>query len=145
MPYQTEGYNPPPVPAKLIQPIRTYEDVRAAITSSALYLQQTRSQEVTFFQQLQANINQAATTQGANIAAAATISISSFMHVITGTGTISTMQVPKAFAGLVLLASLNGFSMTTGGNISRAITTTAGQLVIAAFFPVTRIWYVNAP
>lgn len=142
MPYPTETYNPVPVPSKVIQPIRTYEDVRAALTASAQYLQQTRSEEITYFQQLQANINQAATTQGASIASAATISISSFMHVITGTATISTMNVPLSFAGLVLLGSLNGFSLTTGGNISRALTTVAGQLVVAAFFPVTRVWYV---
>lgn len=145
MGYPTENYNPPPVPEQLVQPIRTFEDVRGAVTKSAQYLQQIRSSEISYFQHLQANLNQGSTTQGADIASAATISITSYMHAITGTATISTIRVPLNFAGLLLLASRNGFALTTGGNIARAVTTAAGQLVIAAYFPVDRVWYVNAP
>ena len=58
-------------------------------------------------------------TQGAGtpIASAPTIVISDYLHIVTGTATITTISPPLGFSGATILVSQNGFSIGPGGNI----------------------------
>jgi hypothetical protein len=116
MPYQSEEYTPPALPD--FGQIRTFEDVRAAVGRIMEYLQRLNNNHINYFNHLRENLNQSATTQGPDIASAATITVTRFMHVVTGTGTVTTINAPKNFVGQVMLVSHDGFYLATGGNIS---------------------------
>jgi len=116
MPYQTEDYVPPALPD--FNQIRTFEDVRGAVGRILEYLHQLNGRHIQYFQHLRENLNQSATTQGPDLVSARTISPTKFMHVVTGTETIFTIDPPKDFAGQLMLVSQDGFYLATGGNIS---------------------------
>jgi len=116
MPYQTEDYTPPMLPE--IRSIKSFEEVRDAVTRIMQYLQNLQAAHVNYFQHLRQNINESATTQGADLVAQDTITPTNFMHVVTGTGTIRTIEHPLHHVGHLVLISKDGFSLNTGGNIS---------------------------
>jgi hypothetical protein len=80
---------------------------------------------------------------GADIASAATISFTSFAHRVTGTATISTINVPPAiaFAGQLILLSINGFALTTGGNIAAVKTVTIKTAVWLFYSQPDQLWF----
>ncbi len=79
---------------------------------------------------------------GADIASAATISFTSEIHLVTGSVTIATINVPTGFTGGGLtLAAKDGFSVTTGGNIALAQTVNAGHAIMLSWHPVQNLWY----
>jgi hypothetical protein len=116
MPRQTEEYVPPTLPD--FGQIRTFEDVRTAVGRILEYLHRLNLAHHNYFMQLRHNMNQAATTQGADIVSAPTITISNFMHVVTGGATVTTINAPRDFVGQLMLVSKDGFYLATGGNIS---------------------------
>jgi hypothetical protein len=83
---------------------------------------------------------------GADIASAATISFTSFAHRVTGTATILTINVPPAiaFAGQLILLSMNGFGLATGGNISATRGVLPKTLVSLFYSQPDQLWFPNA-
>jgi ABC-type transporter Mla subunit MlaD len=116
MPRQTEEFVSPTLPD--FGQIRTFEDVRTALGRMMEYLQRLNNAHHNYFAQLRQNLNQASTEQGQDIVSAATITVSNFMHVITGTATVTTILGPQHFVGQLMLVSKDGFYLATGGNIS---------------------------
>jgi ABC-type transporter Mla subunit MlaD len=116
MPYQTQDYNPPSLPE--IRQIKSFEDVRDAISRIMEHLAKLQSTHVNYFQHLRHNLNEAATTQGPDLASAATITPTHLMHIITGTETITTIVHPANFVGHLIMISQDGFTLGAGGNIS---------------------------
>jgi len=116
MPYQTPEYTPPILP--LLGPVRTFEEVRAAVGRIFEYLQRQQQMDVQYFMQLRENLNHSATQQGHDLPAVDPLVPTSFMHVVTGTGTITNITPPYNFAGQLMLVSHDGFYLQSGGNIS---------------------------
>ena len=142
MPYQTQDYTPPPLPNFL--PPKTFVDLRTAISRIEDYLQQLRSTDVSYFQQLQTNMNQNASLQGPDIAAAATITPTAYMHVVTGSATITTINVPLNFQGALILVAQDGFTLSVGGNISLptgALNVQIGTYVQLVWVPSENTWH----
>ena len=95
------------------------------------------------FQGIRAQLNSQVQGVGPALASATTITPSSAIHHVTGSATISTINAPSGFSGPAWLISDAGFSLTTGGNISRAVGPfAAGQLVMVVYDPATATWYV---
>jgi hypothetical protein len=136
--YQVAAYNPPPsILAADVRDFRSFRDrVKAIFDVQNNYNQQ-------FFQNLVQAINNNAQNYGANIAAAATIHPTTFMHLVTGTATITTIVPPAGFNGQLALIAQAGFSTATGGNISRAVTVAAGQFLMLVYLPPTSTWYTH--
>ena len=143
MPYQTAEYAPPPMP-EISSPIKSFEDVRSAVGKILEYLQRMQANNVLYFQHLIENLNQSSTTQGADIASASTITVTRFMHMVTGTATITTIQAPQHYAGQLMLVSENGFTLSTGGNISLPSSPEsipAGGHVLLTYLPSQKKWF----
>jgi hypothetical protein len=66
---------------------------------------------------------------GASLTSASTISAVTGYHPVTGTATVLTINAPySAFRGPIRFLSVNGFSLTTGGNVGTAALVPAGQV-----------------
>ena len=142
MPYQVAEYSPPSMPE--IHPhLKSFDDVREAISRLANYLQLVQAADVLYFQHLRENQKQAATTQGPDIASAATITVTKFIHVVTGNASVTTIISPRHFVGQLMLVSADGFSLATGGNISTARAVQAGTYVMLMWVSSRRLWYVE--
>lgn len=144
MAYLTDTYNPPPV--KDVGPLKTFGDLRTGIARIHEYLHQVRSSEITYFAHLQENLNQNTSTQGPDIPATTTIQITKFMHVITGTGTVTTIVPPANYTGQVMLISRDGFNMANGGNISLFSSPnflSAGAHIILTFVQSKNLWFAD--
>lgn len=98
-----------------------------------------------FLNQFVSIFNNGPQGEGAPIASAAIISPTSFIHHITGSTPISTIQVPIGypFAGILCLVSDNGVTLSTGGNIATSVTLTAGQMAILAFSQSSKYWHIS--
>jgi hypothetical protein len=110
------------------------------------YLQRQQQYNVQYFTQLRYNMNQAATEQGADIPSAASINVTNFMHVVTGTATIQTIIPPPNFAGQLMLISQDGFSLATGGNISLFNSPNflaGGAHILLTWVPSKGIWFAD--
>ena len=145
MAYQTSDYTPPSLP-EVPTNLKSFEDVRTAVSRMMDYLQRMQANNVLYFQHLRENQNQAATTQGPDIASAATITVTKFMHVVTGNATITTVIAPAHFVGQLMLVSLNGFSLATGGNISTAPSPKAvlpGTYMMLIWVSSRQLWYTT--
>jgi hypothetical protein len=136
MSYQVQAYNPPNISLAEVRDFRSFRDrVKSAFDIQNNYNAQ-------FFQNMIQAVNTNAQGNGPNIPSAATIHPTNFMHIVTGTATITTIVPPAGYNGLLALISLNGFVLATGGNISRAVSPPIGALVLAVYHPVTKVWYV---
>jgi len=145
MPYQTEDYNPPSLPE--IRQIRSFEEVRDAVNRIMQYLAHLQSSHVQYFQHLRENMNQASTTQGADLVAQDPLVPTHFMHVVTGGGTVTTIVHPRNHVGHLMLVAQDGFMLDAGGNI---------QLITAPNFlkpnahinltwlPSKNVWYTDS-
>jgi hypothetical protein len=110
-------YVPPALPE--LREIRSFEQVRDAVSRIMQYLQQLQASDMAYFTHLRENLNAAATTEGdVDIAAAPTIRPTRFMNVVTGTDTVTTVVPPRNFVGQMMLVSKDGFFLASGGNIS---------------------------
>lgn len=77
---------------------------------------------------------------GADIASAATISVVTAMHRVSGVATITTINPPYVgFTGELTLIATGAWALATGGNIAAAVPATAGQLVRLVYDGTT--WY----
>jgi hypothetical protein len=144
MPFGSEEYVPPSIPD--IGPVRTFEDVRSAIGKILEYLQRSQANDVQYFTHLRSNINQNATTQGPDLPATNPLLPSAFMHVVTGTGTITSITPPKNFVGQLMLVSRDGFMLASGGNIS--LFQTPNYLnptahIMLTWFPSMNMWFAD--
>jgi hypothetical protein len=136
MSYQVSSYSPPNISLADVRDFRSFRDrVKSIVDTQNNYNQQ-------YFQNLVQAVNNNAQNYGPNIASAATIHPTNFMHIVTGTVTVTTIVPPAGYNGLLALISLNGFALGTGGNISRAVSPPVGALVLAVYHPVTKVWYV---
>ena len=145
MPYPSEEYTPPSLP-DVLSNLRTFEDVRSAVGKIMEYLQRVQAANVLYFQHLRENLNQSATTQGPDIASAATITVTKFMHVVTGTATVTTILPPRFFAGQLMLVSRDGFFIASGGNISLFTTPNflqPGAHVMLTWVPSQQLWFTD--
>ena len=145
MPYPSEEYTPPSLP-DVLSNLRTFEDVRSAVSKIMEYLQRVQAANVLYFQHLRENLNQSATTQGPDIPVAATITVTKFMHVVIGTGTVTTIIPPRFFAGQLMLVSQNGFSLSAGGNISLFTSPNflqPGAHVMLTWVPSKGFWFTD--
>jgi hypothetical protein len=88
-------------------------------------------------QQVLPQVNTLFTSYGPDIAAAATITVTNQIHRITGTAAISTILQPSSSIGVgpLMLYAGNGFTLTTGGNVTPALTIPAGHGAFGAFHP----------
>lgn len=144
MPYQTSEYTPPQLPE--VREIKTFHDVTVAIGRIMDYLQRMQANNVLYFQHLISNMNHAATTQGEDIASAPAITVTKFMHVVTGTGTIQTINAPLHFVGQLMLFSQDGFFLASGGNISLITTPNAirpGAHIMLTYVPSKQTWFAD--
>lgn len=80
-------------------------------------------------------------TLGDDIASATTIAPSRRLHIVTGTATISTITPPIGFSGLLILIAGGAWALTTGGNISRAVSAATGRANILVYVPREATWY----
>lgn len=114
--------------------VRTFQDLRdRALEFIQRYVQYTND----YFQvDLLPPLNSDVFGFGASIASAATINFTSQIHLVTGVAAISTINVPTGFTGGGLtLASRDGFSVTTGGNIALAQNVPANHAIMLSFLP----------
>lgn len=145
MPYQTADYTPPSIP-DVLSNLKTFEDVRSAVGKIMEYLQRVQAANVLYFSHLQENLNQAASVQGPDIASAPTITVTKFMHVVTGTAQVTTILPPRYFAGQLMLVSRDGFSLATGGNInlfSSPNFLTPPAHIMLTYVPSMNMWYAD--
>ena len=82
---------------------------------------------------------------GTTVASASTIAITGSVFHVTGTTAIATISVPagmsSSFGGCVSVVADGAWTTTTSGNISNAMTATAGQMYRACYDGVK--WYVK--
>ena len=145
MPYPSEEYTPPSLP-DVLSNLRTFEDVRSAVGKIMEYLQRVQAANVLYFQQLRENLNQSATTQGPDLPSSPTITVTKFMHVVVGSGIVTTILPPRYFAGQLMLVSSQGFYLATGGNISLIQPTNylaPGAHIMLTYVPSTQLWYTD--
>jgi hypothetical protein len=145
MPFQSDEYTPPSLP-EVNSNLRTFEDVRSAVGKIMEYLQRVQAAHVLYFQHLRENLNQSATTQGPDIASAPTITVTKFMHVVTGTATVQNIIAPRHFRGQLMLISRDGFSVATGGNIQLMTSPNylaANAHILLTYVPSLQLWFAD--
>ena len=129
--------NPPPVAG-----VAKY----SGLASSVVAIGKWASEQTRYLQTTIQNIKQQLNTQqsvGAAIPSAATITVSSPIHHISGTVAIKTINAPSAFAGPIWLWADGAFSITTGGNITLARGPfSVGQVVELIYDPTVALWGV---
>ncbi len=133
-----DRFVPPPVPTR--KPSQQLPDYLNEL-GQHLQLFETRLYE--HLSSVVRQLNTGVQGFGADIAAAASITPSAYMHVVTGTAAISRIGTPPRYAGgpLVLIAA-DGFSLATGGNIASAAAVTAGTAVVLNYHSRNKLWYV---
>jgi hypothetical protein len=79
---------------------------------------------------------------GPDIASAATINPTNFIHRVTGSVTVNTINPPQGFAGQLCLMARDGFPLGTTGNISVAapLTVHAGEGLLLTYHPWYNLW-----
>lgn len=145
MPYQSLEYTPPSLP-EVASNLKTFEDVRTAIGRIVEYLQRLQAADAAYFQHLRENLNQSSTTQGPDIVSAPTITVTQFMHVVTGTATVTTINPPLHFAGQLMLVSHDGFVLASGGNISLFQTPNflrPNAHILLTYVPSQNLWFAD--
>ena len=118
--------------------VRTFQELRdRALSWIGRYVQYTND----YFQvNLLPPLNADFYNFGPDIAAASTINPQNYVQRVTGTAAISTINAPIGFSGSLVLYALNGFSITTGGNITPAATIPAGQGALLTYDAALSLW-----
>ena len=140
--YQTQSYNPRPMPPQLVN-AKSFQDLRDGVKT---YLGQLNTDVFNHLNQITTNANQSFQGAGASIASAPTVTVTQSIHTVTGTQTISTLQAPKGFQGGLVLASQDGFSLATGGNIRMLRSPNylaPGAYVHMTYHPNEAAWYAD--
>ena len=135
-------YNPPPI--RFNRYPNNFEEIRKSVQDIGGYLGQLQDKQVNYFRQLFNTINNAGQGFGPDLASAATISPTSTIHVVTGTNTVSQINIPPGFNGPLYLISHDGFSVTTGDNIAQAAAVPATSLLVLVYVPQTALFYITA-
>lgn len=144
MPFATVDYTPPALPD--LKELRTIEDIRAAITRIAEYLQRLNATHIQYFMLLKQNLNESATTQGADLASVDPLSPTNFMHMVTGSGTVTTINTPLYYAGQLMLFAQDGFYLASGGNISLFQSPNylaPGAHIMLTYVPTRGLWFAD--
>jgi hypothetical protein len=82
-----------------------------------------------------------ALSQGSDITAASTISVTHDVHKITGTTTINTINPPSpSFKGMVILLMAGG-QISDSGNVLRVIDSQADRMYTLYYDPSVSKWY----
>lgn len=134
-------YNPTPL--RVNRGPQTFEQVRQAVAEIGTYLGQLQADQQQYFGQIAGAFNNSGQGFGPNIASATTISPTSTIHVVTGTATIKTINIPPGFNGPLYLVSQNGFSTTTGGNIAQGVTVPSTALLVMVYVPQESLFYIT--
>lgn len=132
-------WKPPPVPPeiqdKAPSPRKIYEFYRE---------DRTRFQNslIAYLHHVRELLNTGTQGFGPELTAANSITIQAYQHVVNGTGTIQYVRtVPNLPASHVTLISKDGFTLTTGGNISFGKNVKANQAVMLVWEPISKFWY----
>lgn len=77
---------------------------------------------------------------GSDIASATVINVTNLIHQVTGAAAIATVNAPVNAVGPLMLYARDGFSITTAGNCTPAISVAAGHGAWGAFHTVIGKW-----
>lgn len=118
--------------------ILSRDGVRRAVEMAYRYLRQLRQSEDTFRKDVANEITPL--TWAAPIASATTIAPLQPVQPVTGAVTVQTISAGPQSKRFVLLA-VDGFDLTTGGNIAAAKTIGAGKAVQLFLHHSNNLWY----
>ena len=76
---------------------------------------------------------------GANLPSATTITLTNYIHHVTGAQAIQNIIAPSGFTGTVALIADGAWSLITGGNIATSLTATPGTVEQVTFDGT--LWY----
>jgi hypothetical protein len=87
--------------------------------------------------------------KGTDIASAATIAPTNYLHLVSGTAAVSLVTLPYAdFAGTIALRPTGAFTGATGGSatalnkpIGLAFTAVVGKILFLTYDPTSSLWY----
>lgn len=97
----------------------------------------------TFNTKLLNQVNNSGVLPGPTLASATTITVSSSIHHVTGSASISTITPVATFAGgAVYLINDGSWQFVSGGNIATPYIPGAGELVTVVYSTDTQKWYV---
>jgi len=133
----------PPSPGAIN--VRTFQNLRSFLMD---YVVNQWMQKVNTYlnSELLPPLNMSQYGSGPDIASAAAITPGAQVQNITGTAAIDTINAPTApqnLAGPIFLLSQDGFSTTTSGNITQAVSVPAGHMAIFAYHPGLGKWGVT--
>jgi hypothetical protein len=87
-------------------------------------------------------INPGGGNVGADLASATTITPTHGIHRVSGTTAIETITVPyTGYSGTICLIATGAWSMTTAGNIAKAVTMVASEAIMLTYHPDAAKWY----
>lgn len=129
------AFNPPSLDTT---GVRNFQELRDAVLGFfPRYVQYTND----YFQtQLLPPLNSGVFGFGNDIASAATINITNYIHQVTGAVAVATINVPTGFSGSVVLYARDGFSVTSAGNITPAASIAAGHGILLAYHAGISKW-----
>ena len=87
-------------------------------------------------------LNSALYGLGQDIASAATISPTNYVHLVTGSVNVQTINAPMNFANSIVLIARDGFSTVATGNILLAVTITANHAGVFTYHGALQKWSV---
>jgi len=129
------NFTPPSID---ITGVRSFQQLRDAVMR---FLPNLNQYMINYFQlTLLPSLNSALYSYGTDIASAATISPTNFIHQVTGVVTVATINAPTGFAGPLMLYAKDGFAVNTAGNITPAATVVAGHGILLAYHPAVAKW-----
>lgn len=93
-------------------------------------------------QQVLPQVNTLLTSYGPDLASAASITVTNQIHQITGSASIETITLPSGSiaVGPLMLYARDGFTLTTGGNVTPAASVAAGHGALGVFHPALNLW-----
>lgn len=131
-----QPFSPPAMPPDLGRDFRTFRD------NISMWLRQYDQSVRDYLTRVTEAVNNQHQGFGETLASASTLEPSSFMHRVTGTDTVTTIGVPPDFPGqTIVLQSVDGFALGTGGNIAQAKSLRAGQTAMLTYNPDDSLWY----
>jgi len=145
MPYQAEDYVPPSLPE--LREIKNFHEVRDAVSRVMQYLQQLQAHHITYFTQFRESVNSMGTTESADyLPSVDPLVPTRFMNVVTGNGTITTINRPRNFVGQLMLVSRDGFFLASGGNVQLITSPNnlkPGAHIMLTWIPSLNVWVAD--